>query len=316
MAWDDWTEEGLKLVKSGELERAEHLLRLALDASLEFPPEDYRRPASVTNLGGLLYETGRLDEAASLVRSALEHHRSHLGARHPYVVRALANLAMIAHAQGRLEDAQHLYEASLHATDPDDFDEESLRTMISLAELYQDLGRTEEALAMVDQALLGLGDQADPMDRAMALSTRADVLMATGRLELAADSLVEMVDIARKTLGPNHIDTSYPLNDLGLVQLQLDRADHAATNFRKVLFIRERALGAVHPAVASAWNNLGAALMRQKRWSEAEEALQQAIAIWTETLGPQSSETMAAKRSLQRITAENTPAPQSPPTKP
>ncbi|NUN13292.1 MAG: tetratricopeptide repeat protein [Myxococcales bacterium] len=307
MAWDDWTEQGLMLVQSGDLENAERMLRLALEASLDFAPEDYRRPASVTNLGGLLYETGRLEEAASLVRSALEHHRTHLGPRHPYVVRALANLAMIAHAQNRLDDAQHLYEASLHATDPDEFDQESLRTMISLSELYKDLNRTDEALTMIDQALLGLGDDADPMDRAMALSTRADILMATGRMEQAASPLTEMVEIARRTLGPNHVDTSYPLNDLGLVQLQLGHAEDATTTFRKVLFIRERALGANHPSVASAWNNLGAAFERLQRWHEATEAFQQAVTIWSQTLGPQSPEANAANRSLQRITAENKP---------
>ena len=56
---------------------------------------------SISNLGLLLQDQGKLDEAGVLYREALEAKRATLGDRHPSTLTSMNNLGSLLHDQGR-----------------------------------------------------------------------------------------------------------------------------------------------------------------------------------------------------------------------
>ena len=68
---------------------------------------------SLNNLGSLLEDIGRLQDAEPLYRKSLEIWRNTLGAEHPRVGTSLNNLASLLQDMGRLQDAEPLYRESL-----------------------------------------------------------------------------------------------------------------------------------------------------------------------------------------------------------
>ena len=70
---------------------------------------------SINNLGSLLQDQGKLDEAGALLREALEAMRATLGDRHPNTLVSINNLGTLLQAQGKLDEAGVLYREALEA---------------------------------------------------------------------------------------------------------------------------------------------------------------------------------------------------------
>lgn len=71
--------------------------------------------------------------------------------------------------------------------------------------------------------------------------------------------------------------------------------------------MNQQLLGESHPDVATNLNNLGMLYYYQGRYAEAEPLLQQALAIWEKTLGPEHPHTQAARHNLQLLLEKRDP---------
>ncbi|MFY0581434.1 tetratricopeptide repeat protein [Cystobacter fuscus] len=77
-----------------------------------------------------------------------------------------------------------------------------------------------------------------------------------------------------------------------------DKTTEALEHFRQVVALRQKVYSTEHPEVAAAYNNLGAALTKAGRLSEAREALSHAQRLYAKTLGPHHLETGNALHNL------------------
>ena len=126
-------------------------------AALARMPREERATSALQNqLGLLLHDQGKLDEAGVLYREALEARRATLGDRHPDTLGSIHNLGRLLHDQGRLGEAETLL---LEAHDGcaatlAEGQRTRLRSQAWLADVRRAQGRIESARALVDARVL------------------------------------------------------------------------------------------------------------------------------------------------------------------
>jgi len=79
------------------------------------------------------------------------------------------------------------------------------------------------------------------------------------------------------------------LTDMGLLYADIDDADTAAELLKEAFRIRQKALGADHPAVASIMNNLGTIYHDQGLYDDAERFYEGAMRIWKKNNDPSAA---------------------------
>jgi tetratricopeptide (TPR) repeat protein len=92
--------------------------------------------------------------------------------------------------------------------------------------------------------------------------------------------------IREMSLGPDHPDVAYPLNNLANLLDDTNRRAEAEPLFRRALAILEKSLGPDHPDVAYPLNNLANLFFESNRRAESEPLYRRALAIREESLGP------------------------------
>ena len=179
--------------------------------------------AARTNLGAVLLDTGRPEEAIpDLEAVVVAYARSGWA---PDALPAKQNLAACYHDAGRFEEAQelfrHVYEARRESLGPGNW--LTLGTLAGLASALAASGETEEGLALVDEALAsdeyrGNWTRLDVLD---ARATRADIKCRYRDGETAVELFTALVADARENLADEH-----PL--LGRIELGFGRCLLAA----------------------------------------------------------------------------------------
>ena len=64
--------------------------------------------SSVNNLGSLLQDHGKFDEAEPLLRRAMEGNEATLGAKHVNTTTSMGNLGLLLQGQGKIDEAKAL----------------------------------------------------------------------------------------------------------------------------------------------------------------------------------------------------------------
>lgn len=290
--WQGLIDEGLAFADARDYGAAEKALREALDrATAQVDPE--RRAMSLNNLAGLLYESGRVEEAEPLLREALAVTERLRGPDDPFTARARANVAMVAEALHRFEEAETQYlkavailESPL-ARDTAEVAVAAAETLYNLGDLYRVLERTAEARPLYERAVRHLERAWGRyhMDVAAIQSDLAQVLVELEDFDAAVEALRKLADIRRHLLGEDHPDVAHVLNDLGVLRFRQGDATEAEQLYREALAIREAELGPDHPSVATCENNLGGLFLHEGRPAEAARHFERALAIWEPSVG-------------------------------
>jgi protein O-mannosyl-transferase len=174
-----------------------------------------------TNLGVLLVNHGRTEEAIAHYRKALELNPDYADVHN--------NLAILLVERGRIDEAMAHYRKALKL-DPD-----HTKAYNNIGVLLKGMGRTDEAMAYFQKVV-----EIDPED--------GDVYYNIGGLLEDMGRTDEALVQYRKSLGlnPNHVETLY---NLGLLLTRMGRIDEAIVHYRKVVEL--------NPGHADAHNNLG-----------------------------------------------------------
>jgi CHAT domain-containing protein/tetratricopeptide (TPR) repeat protein len=208
----------------GRYDTAEGLMRDAIAGSEEYLPADGEHARLLNNLGALLWDEHRYDEASELLREALRLSEADSAADPGRLPVALHNLANLNREQGRLEEADELHRRALSlartrlAGDP--------RLAVFLEEaavVAAELGRADEAEALFDEGLAAAGAAEDPLARAEILYERGRARLATGDRAGALSDLRDCLGIREDELGGKHPDTAQARVGLGLVPEGGDR---------------------------------------------------------------------------------------------
>jgi tetratricopeptide (TPR) repeat protein len=203
---------------------------------------------------------GRVEEAETLGREALEQMRAMHPEPHHDVASASGRLALILKARVKWAGAESLFTAAL----------------------------------AIDREIMG----PEHPWVAMHLGNLAGVWSEQGRLEEAERGLRECLALLKSSLGPDHGEVTSAMGSLATVLQQRGALEEAIHLRREVLAIDRRLYGETHNDVATALNNLGSTCRLMKRYAEAEAAFREAIGIYQRIYVEEHPSAVAARHNL------------------
>lgn len=278
--------------EQGQFARAEAILRDTRNTLARLDPgfeQQMLMQQADTELGLVMYSSGRLDEAEALLRQSLAHEAGSPGHANPNYAVALHTLALMRSSQGRLAESEALLRECLaHAekTLPREH-RVSLASTMALATVLHGQDKTAEAEALL-RASMARAEEAQGRDRPLynaAQHALASMFVDQGRYAEAEALLRESLARARKIQGAEHPDYGSLLHTLALVHQFKGELDEAAALLRESLTIKEKALGAAHPWCAEALTALARVLMSQGKYAEAEALFRKSLELTEKTLG-------------------------------
>jgi tetratricopeptide (TPR) repeat protein len=149
----------------------------------------------------------------------------------------------------------------------------TLTSRNNLANAYQDVGHTEQAIGLHEQTLTArervLGP--DHPDTLQSRSNLANDYWAAGRTEEAIGLHEQTLTARERVLGPDHPDILASRNNLAVAYQAAGRTEEAIGLDEQVLAARERVLGPDHPDTLTSRNNLAVAYQAAGRTEEARK---------------------------------------------
>lgn len=253
-------------------------------------------------IGQMSFHLGRLDDAQRRLEQAVAIRRSALGSRSLDLADSLIHLARVhrtrndhAAAGTLVREALEIRRAALPADHPDVAD--------ALYELgWLAFGAEQERLYR--QALAVLRETPDTADRRVtllqALSTN---LRRQGRLDDAVTADREALDVAQRSLGPDHHTTGYAMIHLADQVNDIEQDGAAAERLlRRGLELMTRRFGENSVRLLHGLNSL-ADLLAARGDAEAERLSRRALAISRAATGPEHPRVAEQLHSLASVLA-------------
>ena len=203
--------------------------------------------------------------------------------------RVLHKVALFLNSQGDYVRASVLGQSALMITEKT-LGPGHLHTAMSLASLantYQALGRSADALPLAERAL-AITKKAPGPDHpifANRLDNLAIIYRGLGRPADALPLAERALAIAETAVGPDHRYTAIALGNLAATYGDLGRTAEALPLEQRALAITEKTLGPDHPDTAVRLASLADAYRGLARAADAPPLLERALAITEKTLG-------------------------------
>ncbi len=179
--------------------------------------------------------------------------------------------------------------------------ETSLGNLARLVDRLDDALRHHERALQLDRAAWGDEHPRVARDR----HNLGGILRRLDRRDEARAQYDQALAIKRAALGDQHPEVGLTLNSLGLLAFEANDLDGAAERWAEALAILD---AAGHGDEALVRYNLALLASRQERWAEAVEHAEEAIAIDTDNLSPESKRVGVATLLLGRaLTALDQP---------
>jgi eukaryotic-like serine/threonine-protein kinase len=164
-------------------------------------------------------------------------------------------------------------------------------------------GASPEAAELTLREAIAVGAHGhDEQSVARAWSSLVYVLMLQGQLAVA-ESLGFAAEVAVDRAG-DETARGWLFNTLGALHSERGDHDQAHGYLQRALGIKSRLRGAQDLDVGITWSNLGFVLGNAGRWSEANDAFDQAQAIFAATVGPNHPLNDVARTGLCRVAAK------------
>lgn len=227
------------------------------------PPSHPRIGLVLNNLGVVLSNMEKREEAETIYKAALNLYTASLGPKHPETLKTKTSLGELLRKQGRLLEARSLQREVLQAR----------------------------------QQIL----PPDHPDRAKSLINLAIVLLETGPLSEAEHYLRDAHRIERAELGEQHPALATSIANLASALLLQERYDEADQLFVDALKRVEQSVGREHSSYALYQGNRAQALLNLGRLQEAEEAAREAIAVAQKVYGNDHTRVAILRGTLARI---------------
>jgi serine/threonine protein kinase/tetratricopeptide (TPR) repeat protein len=257
----------------------------ALDGDPQVQAELYQ------TLGEIYQKLGKLDQAESLMRSALDERKSIFGADSREVAETLVALGLLRADQAKLDDAERLVrdglamsKRHLPSNHPD-----VVKATAALGKVLEDRGEYQQAIQVLNEAVRlqssGAADATVTPELASSLSELANTHFYAGHYDTSEALNERVLAMNRQLYGERHPLVADTLINLGAIQLDLGHYKEAEEFDRQALEINRAFYGNDHPETASALTILGRALVFEGRYDEATDLLQQALTIQERVYG-------------------------------
>lgn len=268
------------LVGAGNLKEAEALYRQLIDFCLASDEHGARHSltlGSLTNLGHVIQEQGRMKEAGQIFREVLATRTTLLGSEHPKTLESGTFFASLLFLIEDFHEARELLESILEARyrvlGPDHL--QTLQTITNLACVYHGQGLYSRAQELNEQVLAVkkriLGDEAHETINSMA--NLALVFTSQGFYDKGEKLEREVLDKRKRFLGENNPATLVAKTNLATTYFQQGRLDEAERLEAEVLHVRRQLLGRSHWLTLSSMNNLLNTHIQQGRMEACEQSL-------------------------------------------
>ena len=242
----------------------ELLTQARADQSAISVPEESRIRTLVAS-GWELYHAGQYDEAARVLREAVDLARRHLDPAAPLRSDALTDLANVLVQLEKYPEAIELCREAL----------------------AQDRRRSPAEAAVLARTLTSLGG----------------AYFFSGDLPAAEGPMREAAQLQERIFGMHHALTARSLNDLAVLLYQTGRYDEAFSMYQQALPIYREVFGSEHPEVATIINNIGRSGLMAGHVSEAEQPLRQSLAMTEKFEGDTHDDLVSPLNSLAMIDA-------------
>ncbi|KAL5045966.1 hypothetical protein BDW71DRAFT_207950 [Aspergillus fruticulosus] len=218
---------------------------------------------------------------------------------------ALAGLGTLYYTQGKLKEAEEMYQQALAGYEkllsPDHIS--TLNTVNNLGNLYRNQGKLKEAEQMYQRALAGYGNAlgADHTSTLDTVNNLGALYYTQGKLKEAEEMYQQALAGYEKALGPDHTSTLQIVNNLGLLYYTQGKLKETEEMYQRALAGHEKALSPDHTSTLATVNNLGTLYYTQGKLKEAEEMYQQALAGREKALGPDHTSTLDTVNNLGNL---------------
>jgi tetratricopeptide (TPR) repeat protein/tRNA A-37 threonylcarbamoyl transferase component Bud32 len=280
---------GITYAHLGEHDAAEpHLVRSLELRRRGIAGDAWNTVNSLTALGALRWQQGRLDDAEPLYREAYEM-GTRLGPDDEATLLAELNLATLLRSQGRYKEATPLIERNVETKRRLLGPEASatLDAVSNLANHYQETGdparaeRLRRPTLEVRRRVAGEKAPGTISD----MNNLANDVALQGRFEEAEALNMKVLALKEEVFGPEHPSTLNTLNNIGEVYDLTGRDADAEAMHRRALAGRLKALGPAHQRTLHSEERLAAVLERRGRFADAERRSAAALEVAQAKLG-------------------------------
>jgi serine/threonine protein kinase/tetratricopeptide (TPR) repeat protein len=240
------------------------------------------------NLGSIYQKLGKLDQADSLLRSALAERNAVFGSDSPEAAETLVELGLLRDSQGKFDEAERLARQGL------EIERSKLspnhpsvaRATSALGKVLEDRGSYEQAIQVLeDAARLQSAPGGPTTDLAETLTELANSQFYSGHYAASEALNQRVLGMDKQLYGERHPHVADDLINLGAIQYDLGHYPEAERFDRQALDITQSFYGKNHPATASALTILGRTLVTEKKNDEAVGMLREALTIEEQVYG-------------------------------
>ncbi len=226
---------GNVLVVQGRFDEAEPLIResVAMHAEL-YKGEHVNHAIAIDRLGMLEYNRGRNEEARVLFNQARDIILKTVGPDHPFAATNSVNLANVLLDMKLPDQAEPFLRAAVDAFTKFGRDPAALTVaQTNLADALADLGRADEALVVIDQAVKRRRElfPNDPLAWLQTGASRARVLRDLGRTDESLAQLDELQTLIKDKPGLTTLQSARLLRELGRSLAKASRTEEARQAF-------------------------------------------------------------------------------------
>ena len=268
----------------GSFDRAETLLRQAVaGAQAGFGPEHLRVAQALQDLGVVLGERGRYQDARHSLEGALAMRRRLQPGGDAETGVLLAELGRV-YQDLRLDDraeAVHREGLAIRRRLLGDRHRETAVSENNLASVLRLRGDLDAADALLRHSL-GVSIETRGPRHPNAATTRHDLALiahARGNHAGAEAELLTALEVQRETVGPRHPTVALTLNALGHVQAARGRHRQALATMRTAIDVAGASLGQTHQLVAIFTLNAGALHLALGERTDAEQLLREGLRL-------------------------------------
>ena len=265
-------------------------------------PESVELSATLSELANTHFYAGNYEVSDSINRIVLDLDRRLHGDRHPNVADVLINLGTIQFQRGDYAAAERLDREALDIFrgyyGENHYQTVSAMKIVGQAVLYQD--RLDEAAELLNRAYeLQSGIYGpDHPKLATTLNDLSTIAMRRGDHATAEAGYRRMIEIYRGALGDRHYFVATAFSNLANLYITTGDYVQAEEIMRDVVARYTEAQGPEASNTGIAHIRLGKALVRQKRWAEAEVELLRGYQILKPQADPGISFLQSARRDL------------------
>jgi eukaryotic-like serine/threonine-protein kinase len=233
---------------------------------------------SVHDRAQLYGDARRWPEAARLYEETLRLQKANLPADHADIGATMIDLAFVYQHLRRLDEAVALVNETIQVAKAKfgPYHSSTLHSMHNLASVYRSAERWDEALSLYQQTRELYKAKVRPDHHAVLTIAlqMADIHEHRGNFAEAERLLIDLVAVRKKRDGPNHPETAAALKRLGLHYVKRQQYAEAEPWLRECLAIHLEQ-SPESWLTFSTKTKLGAALLGQKKYTEAEPLLLQ-----------------------------------------